>query len=158
MGRFFENKEHLVRVAALFAVGLAAFLALQAILVPEGFGVYGHYRAGALADNRARPLVYAGRGSCAECHSDAADALKGGKHAGVGCEACHGPLARHAEDASVQKAERPDGRAVCLRCHTANVAKPAGFPQVQTKEHSPEGACLECHPAHSPGLGRESAR
>jgi hypothetical protein len=158
MTRLFENKEHLVRMAGLFAAGLVVFLVMQALLVPEGFGVYGHFRAGALDDNQKRTPAYAGRASCAECHSDAGDALKAGKHASVGCEACHGPLARHAEDASAQKAERPDSRAVCLRCHLANVAKPAGFPQVQTKEHSPEGSCVECHPAHSPGLGQESAR
>jgi hypothetical protein len=39
MGRLFENKEHLVRMAALFAAGLVVFLVMQALLVPEGFGV-----------------------------------------------------------------------------------------------------------------------
>lgn len=149
MRHLFENKEHLVRMAGLFAAGLGAFLALQAILVPKGFGVYGHFRAAALEETRARSLAYAGRASCGECHSDAAAAVTGGKHAPVACEACHGPLARHVEDAAAQKAERPDGRAVCLRCHTANVAKPTSFPQVEVSEHSPGGPCLECHPAHS---------
>lgn len=153
-----ENKEHLVRMAGLFAAGLVVFLVMQALLVPEGFGVYGHFRAGALEDNRKRALTYAGRASCSECHSDEAARVGGGKHASVGCESCHGPLAPHAEDASAQKAERPDGRTLCLRCHTANVAKPGRFPQVLPKEHSPESPCIECHPAHSPDLGEESAR
>lgn len=152
MRRLVQNKEHLVRMAGLFAVGIAVFLVLQALLVPEGFGVYGHFRAGALEDNRAHPLTYAGRASCGECHSDAAEAVRAGKHGPVACEACHGPLARHAADASAQKAERPDGRGICLRCHAANVAKPTSFPQVEVNEHSPEGSCLECHPAHSPVL------
>lgn len=152
MARLFENREHLVRVAVLFAGGFAAFLVLRALLVPEGFGVYGHYRSIALDDNRKRPLVYAGRAACLDCHSDAADLLRSGKHAGVGCEACHGALARHAEDASAQKAERPDPRAVCLVCHGPSGAKPAGFPQVIPAEHSPEGSCADCHRPHAPAL------
>jgi hypothetical protein len=150
MGRPFEHREHLLRVALLFAGGLVAFLLVRVLLVPEGFGVYGHFRAAALDDNRQRPLVHAGRKACFDCHSDVLEALRAGKHAQVACEACHGPLARHVEDAAAQKAERPDGRSVCLRCHQANVAKPASFPQVEVQDHSPEGPCLECHPAHSP--------
>ena len=48
MGVLFGHKEHLLRVAGLFVAGVLAFLVLQAFLVPRGFGVYGHYRAGAL--------------------------------------------------------------------------------------------------------------
>jgi len=152
MRRLFGDAEHLVRVAGLFAAGVLAFLVLRGLLVPDDFGVYGHFRAGALADNRARALGHAGRGACVECHSDVGETLAGGKHARVGCEACHGPLARHAEDAAAQEAVKPDPRAVCLRCHLANVAKPEGFPQVEPAEHAPEGACSECHTPHSPGF------
>ena len=153
MGRPFEDREHLVRVAGLFVAGIVVFLGVQALLVPKGFGLYGHFRPGALGDNQGRPLGYAGRAACAECHPDEAGALKGGKHAIVGCEACHGALARHAEDASAQKAERPDGRRVCLVCHTANVAKPRGFKAIDPGEHAPEGSCLACHTnPHSPAI------
>jgi hypothetical protein len=41
-------------MAGLFAVGLTAFLLLRWLMVPEGFGELGHYRVGAIADNRAR--------------------------------------------------------------------------------------------------------
>jgi len=151
MARPFENREHLFRVAGLFVVGILAFLAIQAAFVPRGFGLFGHYRPAALADNQTKPLVYAGRAACLECHPDVGDMLKGGKHASVGCEACHGPLAGHVEDASVHKAARPDGRAVCLVCHSVNVAKPRGFPQIDPPEHAPVGSCLECHTTpHSP--------
>lgn len=152
MGRPFEDREHLVRVALLFGGGFAAFLILRALLVPAGFGVYGHFRASALDANRQRPLVYAGRGACAECHSDAADLLRSGKHALVACEACHGALARHAEDASAQKAVRPDPRGVCLVCHEPSRAKPAGFPQIVPAEHAPQGSCADCHRPHAPTL------
>ena len=155
MGGVFGHKEHLVRVAALFLGGIFVFLVLQALLVPEGFGLYGHYRAGALDDNRAHAVAFAGRAACVECHSDVPDAQKGGGHAGVRCEACHGPLARHAEDPAEHKAEKPDSRVLCARCHEMNVARPARFPQIDVAEHAGKEACTSCHLAHKPGLGDE---
>jgi len=150
MNRFVKDKEHLVRIAALFAAGVVVFLILQAILVPKEFGVYGHYRAGALADNRMRAPLFAGRTACIECHTDERDAWRGGKHAGVGCEACHGALAKHAEDPSASKAVKPDPKTICFTCHLTNVAKPKKFPQMDPKNHFGGGACNGCHSPHSP--------
>jgi hypothetical protein len=150
MGALFGHKGHLVRVAGLFLAGVVAFLVLQALLVPKGFGVYGHYRAGALAENRVRPVAFAGRAACVECHSDVPEAMKGGRHAAVHCEACHGPLAAHAGDPTEKKAVRPDSKVLCARCHAANVARPARFPQVEAAEHSGGEACTTCHVAHNP--------
>jgi hypothetical protein len=150
MRRWLEGKEHLVRMAGLFVVGIAVFLVLQQVLVPAGFGKYGHYRAGALADNRARPLRYAGRAACEACHTDVVEARHGSKHERVNCEACHGPLAAHADAPNGAKPTRPNGRNLCLRCHEVNVARPAKFPQIQVADHSPEGPCTECHRPHAP--------
>jgi hypothetical protein len=150
MGAFFGHKGHLVRVAALFAAGMLVFLGLHALLVPKGFGEYGHYRAGALDDNRARPLVHAGRAACVECHADVWETLQKGKHGNVHCEACHGPLGRHAEDPSASQAVKPDPRVLCARCHQQNVARPASFPQIDVAEHSAGESCLTCHKAHDP--------
>jgi hypothetical protein len=152
MSRLFGHKGHRVRVAGLFLALIGVFLVLQALLVPKDFGVYGHFRAGALEDNAAHPLVHAGRAACVECHSDVAEAARGGKHENVHCEACHGALARHAADPSAQKAEKPDSRVLCVRCHQANVARPAAFPQVDAQEHSGGEACVSCHVAHNPGM------
>jgi hypothetical protein len=153
LGRRFEDQEHLLRVAALFVAALLLFTLLKVALVPRGFGTYGHYRAGALEDARSQPVVFAGSGDCADCHTDVGEARKAGKHAGVRCEACHGALARHvqAEDPSSAKPQRP-GADLCLVCHAANVAKPAGFPQIQAKEHAEPGTCFECHKPHQPGV------
>lgn len=153
----FGHKEHLVRVAALFLAGTGAFFVLRALFVPEGFGRYGHYRAGALDENRARPVAYAGRAACVECHSDVPEAAKGGRHEAIRCEACHGPLAGHAGDPGEHPAVRPDSKVICARCHAANVARPAGFPQVDVAEHAGEEACTTCHPAHQPGEQKEGA-
>jgi len=151
MSRLFGHGEHLVRVLGLFAAGLLLFLLAKALLVPADFGVYGHYRAGALADNRARSLVHAGRAACAACHAERVAELRKSKHAGVGCESCHGALAAHASEPKAHKALRPEGRALCLTCHRTNVARPVSFPQVDPRDHAPEGACTDCHSAHDPG-------
>lgn len=150
MSGLFAHKGHLVRVGILFLAGVLAFLLLRALLVPEGFGRYGHYRAGALDDNRRQALAHAGRAACLDCHADAANAARGGPHAHVRCEACHGALARHAAEPLEQKAAKPDSRVLCVRCHEANVARPAPFPQVEAAEHSGGEACASCHRAHDP--------
>jgi hypothetical protein len=150
MKGFFRDKEHLFRMAGLFIAGLLAFLLFRALLVPEDFGTYGHYRAGALADNRDRPLHFAGRAACEDCHTDVAAVRKGSKHAQVACEACHGPQAKHAADPASEKPPRPDAKAICLVCHMENAAKPAKFPQVNPKDHGDGQACNSCHKPHHP--------
>jgi hypothetical protein len=150
MGDRLGHAGHLVRMAALFAVGTAGFFVLQAFFVPKDFGVYGHYRAGALDEERARPVAFAGRAACVECHSDVPDAAKGGAHEKVRCEACHGPLAGHAQDPTERKAVPPDPRVLCARCHAASVARPAWLSQVDSEEHSGGESCTTCHAAHHP--------
>lgn len=150
MRDLFKDHEHLARVAALAGGGIVVFLVLQQLLVPEGFGVYGHYRAGALEDNRAHPPAFAGQAACADCHSEEATARGAGPHARVACEACHGALAPHASDPE-QKPAKPEGRSLCLSCHAANVARPATFPQIEARDHAETGLCTECHLAHDPG-------
>lgn len=150
MGERFGHRGHLVRMAGLFGVGITGFFVLQALFVPKDFGVYGHYRAGALDENRVRPIAFAGRAACVECHSDVPDAAKGGRHEAIRCEACHGPLAGHAEDPTEKKAARPDPKVLCARCHAVNVARPAWFSQVDPAEHSGGEACTTCHAAHNP--------
>jgi hypothetical protein len=138
----------------LFGAGILVFLVARAVLVPKDFGTLGHFREGALADNRAREVAFAGRAACGDCHSDIVDARKGSKHAQVGCEACHGALAAHASasDPSASKPAKPDPRKICLVCHLSNIAKPKGFPQVDPKDHGEGGACGDCHKPHHPEL------
>lgn len=155
MGGWTKDKEHLVRMASLFAAGIGVFLVLQHVFVPPGFGQYGHYRPGALGDARdaaLHPLHYAGRAACADCHAEVVDARKGSRHERIGCEACHGPSARHAANPDAVKAFRPDARAVCIRCHAASASKPRGFPQVVVADHADAGPCTSCHRAHAPKI------
>ncbi|MGB8115354.1 MAG: hypothetical protein WCF22_16350, partial [Candidatus Sulfotelmatobacter sp.] len=94
----FKDIEHLIRLAVVFAIGLVAFLILRAAVVPRSFGQYGHYRGAAIREIASRPVALAGHETCEACHSDVADQKKLSKHVVVACEACHGALARHADD------------------------------------------------------------
>ena len=145
-----------MRVAGLFLAGIVVFLALQALLVPEGFGDYGHYRAGALDDARARPVAFAGRAACVECHADVAGAAKGSATPRIGCEACHGALAAHAGGPDEAQAGRDRIRA-CSACAATppNVgASPKSFPQVDPPSTRGDGPCTDCHVRTSPRIGR----
>jgi hypothetical protein len=145
----FSSYEHLLRLAALFAVGITLFAGLRWLLVPEDYGLVGPYRASALTQNQTHPVVYAGRLACMECHSDAGDVLKTNAHASIGCESCHGAMAAHAADPGVP-AVRPDVRMTCAICHIPDRAKPAGFKTVDFAEHAGSESCSSCHQPHAP--------
>lgn len=151
----FKNTEHLLSLALVFAVGLIAFVFLRTLLVPRSFGQYGHYRGNAIAEIAARPVAFAGHQVCETCHSDVLSVKSQGKHARVNCEACHGALAKHAEDPGEVLPPKLDTAVLCARCHEANGGKPKGFPQIEVAEHSAGLACETCHQPHSPlnGLG-----
>jgi hypothetical protein len=149
MSRLLGPFNHVLRLAAIFAAGILVFLLVRWWLVPPDFGVYGHYRAGALDDVRARPVAYAGQASCVECHGDVAERRQGGRHARLACETCHGPLAKHAAGEG-ETPSRPDGREACVRCHAKTAGKPTAFPQVIVQEHAGSEACTPCHVPHDP--------
>lgn len=148
----FKDKEHLVRMAVLFLGAIGIFVVARALMVPKDFGIYGHYRANALAEVASRPITYAGRKACEDCHSDIVAARKGSKHEKIACEACHGAQAKHAgsDDPAANKPTLPDAKTLCMVCHSENVAKPKGFPQVDPKEHGDGGPCTSCHKPHHP--------
>jgi hypothetical protein len=147
-----KDAVHLGRVAVVFAVALVLFALLRQAVVPAGFGKYGHFRAGALDDNRNHALVYAGQQVCLPCHEPAATARSLGTHVGVACEACHGPLFRHSEAPLDGKPQRPLVDTLCRRCHEADAARPKNFPQVDVASHMPGAACNVCHQPHSPRI------
>ena len=151
MGEKFRDAEHVLRLAALFAAGIVVFLVARALLVPPGFGELGHYRTGAIADNRERQPAYAGRAACAECHDEVAAALARDRHGRIGCETCHGPLARHAADPDAVAPDKLDATPLCARCHDAEPARPMTHPQVEAAAHAEGAACTECHKPHEPG-------
>ena len=115
----------------------------------------------------ATKLTYVGSQVCGMCHEDIGKAFasspheavdKGDKHgfAGNACEACHGPLGKHAEDPQAMVPVRPDTAVLCVKCHEANSAKPKSFPQVISKEHAGDTACGTCHKPHQPKIGDDA--
>jgi hypothetical protein len=157
MSNRFKNAEHLIRVALVFIAGLVVFVIIRGMIVPKSFGQYGHYRADALGDIAARTPAFAGRDACEACHQDIVDLKKTGKHVKVGCEACHGPLGKHVEDAGSVVPAKLDTAVLCVKCHEANSAKPKSFPQVISKEHAGGTACGTCHHPHKPKIGDDTA-
>ena len=154
----FKDAGHLFRFAGLFVLAFLVFLAVRQIVVPKSFGEYGHYRGAAIGEIAAHPVKYAGHDSCETCHADVLDVKKAGKHAHVNCEACHGPLAKHADDPASVTPVLPDTAVLCVRCHTASAAKPKGFPQVAPEDHSTGLSCQTCHKLHSPGMEAGGAK
>jgi len=147
-----KDAAHLIRLVVLLAIGVSAFLLIRAAVVPAGFGQYGHFRAGALEEVRAKAIVFAGRNACESCHPEQVEAKQKGKHAVMSCEACHGPQAKHADDPSLTP-KLPDVTGLCIRCHEASSARPKKFPQVIAKEHAGAEACNSCHKPHTPKFG-----
>jgi len=152
LNRFLRNSGHLIRPGLVLLAAAGVFLILRAAVVPKDFGKYGHYRPGALDLVSAFPVSYAGRGQCVPCHEEEAKVHSGGKHAGVGCETCHGPLARHADNPEANVPKLPDVGNLCRRCHEKDAAKPKSFPQVDTVAHSQGMPCDACHQPHNPHL------
>jgi hypothetical protein len=154
----FKDSEHLLRLAAVFIVGILIFVVLRSQFVPKSFGKAGHYRYDALAEIESRPVVYAGHQACEDCHSDIVKVKTDGKHAHVNCEACHGPAENHVQDPASVKPTLPDTKVLCARCHAQVAGRPATFPQVDIKEHSGGEACKTCHQPHSPLLQTGAAK
>lgn len=139
------------RLLPLFIIFIGLFLIARHFLIPESFGKYGHYRALALDENAARPMHFAGRAACAECHEDVADAKSEDVHAGLSCEVCHGPGQAHVNAPGETAMFKPSGRDFCGRCHTLNPARNSNvITQIDLKEHNPGIDCIECHNPHKP--------
>lgn len=143
--------QQLWRLAGVFVVAGGTLVAARHYLIPATFGQDGHYRAAAVATILARPVRYAGRTECADCHAEVVDSGRTGNHRGVSCEVCHGPGAVHAESGG-DTATRPMAppRQLCVVCHAYDPSRPTGFPEIDPVEHNALKACTKCHQAHAP--------
>jgi predicted CXXCH cytochrome family protein len=146
----FKDVEHLFRLAAIFGIGILTFAVARAQLVPEDFGRLGHYRANAVDEMRAKPIVHAGQKACAECHTDVVDTRAPSRHKALSCESCHGPLARHAAGDEAFTFQKPDVQPLCVRCHAAKTGKPERYPRVDIADHAGDETCVSCHQPHDP--------
>jgi hypothetical protein len=137
------------RLSLLTILIIVGYVAARGVLRPRSFGEYGWYRGEALREIAALPVAYAGRTACFECHGPVREAMAKSKHKEVHCESCHGASFAHAENPALSPSPITDPR-FCLRCHRADVSRPAKFPQVNPAEHFGDSKCGECHRPHAP--------
>jgi hypothetical protein len=138
------------RLLVLLGLAGLALAAARTFLTPATFGDIGHYRAAAITDEQARPIKYAGRFACAECHDDVVAVHAVARHQTVACEACHDALAGHLEAPDEVRPRIPRERDFCPRCHGFDASRPTGFPQVDPTIHNPVDPCVSCHEPHAP--------
>ena len=185
MGDRFRHFQHVFRVGVVLGVGLVAFLIARAAAIPSDFGVLGFYRAGALDDNRARPIVHAGRTACLECHDGIydppapgreasvkalasvvvpLDPVKDNRHFRLNCEACHGPLQKHVVDEDKElPVPKVGSESLCLNCHRKVAGRPRSQPQVVPAVHANDvgqmkDGCVGCHKPHWPKTARKAGQ
>lgn len=159
-------RSHLYRLAVVLAVFSAGFMLLRELARPASWNSEGWYRAAALEDARAQPLIYGGISSlergernqtCQSCHAEQNKLVGKKKHKKLSCESCHGPIADHVEgEKKIAAAEIDRSRAQCSNCHSLQINRPEDFPQFTMKIDKHKKAekealpCLKCHEAHDP--------
>ncbi|MCA9081327.1 MAG: hypothetical protein KDA58_12260 [Planctomycetaceae bacterium] len=152
-----RDARHLFILGIILAgVGYAGIQVRQ-MMLPEGFGTEGPYRAAAIDEIKARPSLLVADTTCLECHTDVKDEREGTLHEAVACMHCHGfgrehvELARAAaEDPSkeIPAAQEWDGdfftkidlfttedRRTCLACHEQAIGMPADFKKIDVAFH-----------------------
>ncbi len=142
--------KQLTRLIIVFAVLTGGLIAARHRLLPKTFGERGHYRAAAVTAIQARPIRYAGRDACADCHEDIFKMHSQNRHQTVACEVCHGPAAAHTENPAEVKPPAPRKRTGCPLCHSYDPSRPTGFPQIDPQTHNPVKPCITCHNPHKP--------
>ncbi len=151
---------------ALIAMGIVALagggLLVKKLLVPESFGLYGNYRADAIAESAAAPIRHGTNASCFTCHPYEAASHKKGLHKTISCEFCHGTYADHVAEGKKSKAlpvkKGEEISTLCLRCHNSQIVarKEAVIKTVAMPEHLSKQkvktthTCNQCHHVHAP--------
>ena len=162
MSKSFSRWAHLLRLAAVLALAVTAFLVGRTLARPASWNEVAWYRANSLQDIKELPMTYGGNESCQSCHPKELEVLAGPGHWKLSCESCHGPLIDHIQDRqkvgmAVVVNESPQQ---CLNCHSEQVNRPADFPQYRyrhgermvRRQKSARGGryCLDCHNPHAP--------
>jgi len=143
--------DQMKRVLIIMVTVTGGYFVIRQPFIPETFYETGHYRRAAVDSIRTLPISYAGEALCVQCHFDIGEVKQESRHLGVGCEVCHGPGIRHAEEDPTEFIlTRPEERGFCPLCHGYNISRPTGFPQIDPKTHNPAEPCMSCHDPHDP--------
>ncbi|MCP4691700.1 MAG: hypothetical protein GY859_26875 [Desulfobacterales bacterium] len=156
------HNSHVKRVVVgLAAAAVLGFLGSR-LLIPDSFGVYGHYRADAIMEEAGREIRHGTNSSCLDCHKHEAGAHLAGKHRTISCEFCHGPYAEHVKDGkksgTLPVTRGEDVRVLCLRCHNraiqarpGEVIKTVILPDhLESMKVKTTHSCQQCHQVHAP--------
>ena len=166
--------KHIVRLIFLIGILGAAILGARAIFIDKSFGIYGHYRADAVAEIAADAPIYQGAASCQSCHRERYAMWSNGVHKVVTCETCHGAGAKHPSTEPAALAATADQRMhshiaaerldhvnlvtpadtvkLCTLCHEKMPGRPATQRQIEASRHAPGMQCTVCHNPYSPRL------
>jgi hypothetical protein len=147
---FNKIPEQIKRLSIVVFILAIFFIIIRSVLIPDDFGLHGHYRSSAVDEIVDLPIHYAGHELCADCHDDIVELKGTSYHRDVSCEVCHGAAANHADDPDSYTPPAPRERGYCPLCHEYNPSRPTGFPQIISASHNPMEPCISCHDPHSP--------
>lgn len=136
------------RIASLL-VSVAAVAVLVWFAIPVANGVIAAYSfRGDRAQAAWQTIVpeWGDAKKCGACHTIERDRLVKAKHAGIGCQSCHGALANH--EASPAAGTSTPTSVICLTCHTDAQGQPDTFLGITPEQHY-VSSCLSCHDPHT---------
>ncbi|WP_300455864.1 hypothetical protein [Desulfobacula sp.] len=137
-------------------------LLLKHLLLPDSFGVYGPYRANAIAEAALVPIRHGTNASCFKCHAYEAGIHKTGRHQTISCEFCHGTYMDHVENGrkigTLPVKREKQITTLCLRCHNTEikarselVIKTVAMPNHLADQNVKlTHNCNQCHHVHAP--------
>ena len=150
----------LVLISLVVLSGAGLFL--KRLLTPESYGVYGPYRADAIAEAALMPVRHGTSASCFDCHTYEAKVHKNGRHQTISCEFCHGPYADHVDKGkkigTLPVKKQKQITTLCLRCHNTEikarkeeVIKTVAMPDhLKNQKVKLTHDCNQCHHVHAP--------
>ncbi len=138
----------LVRLVLVTLAIIALYFTARYFMTPETFGQFGFYRGASLNEHATRPLSFAGKESCRNCHEEALQLVSQFEHKTLSCETCHGPAMSHVIDPETPLVKIEDGS--CLRCHRSDPSRPSWLAQISLDDHYESDSCTDCHTPHQP--------
>lgn len=155
------SKRLLIVLGCLVVFGAGGLL-VKRLLLPKSFGVYGPYRADAIAEAALLPVRHGTNDSCFSCHPYEAKIHKAGHHSTISCEFCHGTYADHVtgnkKSGTLPVKKDKEITTLCLRCHNTEIKarKEAVIKTVAMPDHLKDQkvklihTCNQCHHVHAP--------
>lgn len=159
-------RTHIYRLLFALAILIGAFIGIRALAIPESWDSAHWFRRDSLIDIQHLPRHFAGNAFCggSGCHKksmrhlEKMALLETGRHQGLACEVCHGPMSDHAKDGEkIAPAKITVANSLCLSCHARLTGRPQQFPQFDETSVAHKllnvkkiAICRACHDPHKP--------